>query len=75
MTPINRQTFDALVAWVASHGYPPSIRELADAMGLAHSVAYRRLRLLEDAGLIEWPASSLGSRRSRTMRLVKKEGA
>ncbi len=38
----------------ASHHYAPTMREVADGLGVAVSNAYRRLRGLERRGLVSW---------------------
>lgn len=39
--------------WVVRHGYPPTAREIADAVGLASpSTVNRHLRVLEDQGFL-----------------------
>lgn len=46
-----RRVLDAIRAWMRDHGYPPSVREIGDAVGLTStsSVAYQ-LRVLERKG-------------------------
>jgi repressor LexA len=49
----SRRVLEYLREYVAEHGYPPSIREVGDAVGLtsSSSVAYQ-LRVLEERGYI-----------------------
>lgn len=47
------QVTDLIEEWVETHGYPPTVRELAEAMGVAISTTQHRLRLAEKAGEIE----------------------
>ncbi len=46
-----RRVLEAIRAWMRDHGYPPSVREIGDAVGLTStsSVAYQ-LRVLERKG-------------------------
>lgn len=39
---------------LALHGYPPTIRELAEGTGLQPSVIHRHLERLRAQGLITW---------------------
>lgn len=47
-----RQVLDLLQHLVASQGYPPSIRELADELGISHSAAHGYLQALERKGFV-----------------------
>lgn len=51
LTERQRRVLDAIRAWMRDHGYPPSVREIGDAVGLTStsSVAYQ-LRVLERKG-------------------------
>ncbi len=53
LTPRQRRIMDFIRAWVAEHGYPPSVREIGSAVQLVSpsSVAYQ-LRELEKKGLL-----------------------
>lgn len=46
------QVTDLIIEWVETHGYPPTVRELAEQMGVAISTAQDRLRSAEKAGEI-----------------------
>ncbi|WP_169514636.1 transcriptional repressor LexA [Actinokineospora enzanensis] len=48
-----RQVLEVIRSWVQRHGYPPSVREIGEAVGLTStsSVAYQ-LRALEDKGYL-----------------------
>lgn len=54
--PLTRQqriTYDALVDYVREHGYPPTVRELADILGLASTSSVTgRLHGIRDRGWI-----------------------
>lgn len=54
--PLTRQqriTYDALVDYIRANGYPPTVRELADTLGLSSaSAATARLHALRDRGWI-----------------------
>ena len=70
---MNTETYKAIEAWIAEHGYSPTIKELAKALGLSSSSpAFYRVQKLLDAGLLVWPLAHGGKRRSRTMRLVSR---
>lgn len=48
-----KQVLRALVSWLDEHGYPPSIRELGDAVGLASTRSiFDYLNKLEELGYI-----------------------
>ena len=49
-----RQIFDFIKSFLADNGYPPSVREIAKAVGLASpSTVHAHLKALEDHGLIK----------------------
>jgi repressor LexA len=49
------QVYEVLQCWLASHGYPPTVRELAAACGLrSGSTVHLCLRRLRAAGLVTW---------------------
>ena len=53
LTARQRQIWDFLVEYVDSHGYPPTVREIGDAVGLASpSTVHAHLANLERAGLL-----------------------
>ena len=53
LTPRQRQIWDFLVDYGDRHGYPPTVREIGDAVGLASpSTVHAHLANLERAGLI-----------------------
>src|SRR3954468_18018968 len=53
LTPRQRQILTMIREWVDRHGYPPTMREIAAAVGLASpsSVAHQ-LKVLEEHGLL-----------------------
>jgi repressor LexA len=54
LTPRQRRVLDVIRAWVDTVGYPPSIREIGEAVGLTStsSVAYQ-LRVLQQKGYLK----------------------
>jgi len=61
-----QRILDFIGRTVAERGYPPSVREIADAVGLASpSAVHHHLVALERAGLLE-----RGSRSSRALRVT-----
>src|SRR5947207_4951684 len=53
LTPRQRQIWDCLVDYVDQHGYPPTVREIGEAVGLASpSTVHAHLANLERAGLL-----------------------
>lgn len=68
-TPRQQQALDVIRASVTEKGYPPSVRELADALGLASpSSAAHLIRALAEHGHIEVVPGL-----SRAIRLTDKE--
>ena len=63
-----QKILDCIARTVADRGYPPSVREIADAVGLAStSAVHHHLIALEREGLLE-----RGSRASRALRLTER---
>src|SRR5260221_6962000 len=53
LTPRQRQIWDFLVDYGEQHGYPPTVREIGEAVGLASpSTVHAHLANLERAGLL-----------------------
>ena len=53
LTARQQQIWDFLVEYVDAHGYPPTVREIGDAVGLASpSTVHAHLANLERAGLL-----------------------
>lgn len=60
------EVYECLVEYITIHGYPPSIREIAEAVGLKSKCSVSiYLGKLEMAGLIEMDSST-----ARAIRLV-----
>jgi len=54
LTPRQREIWDYLLAYVDQHGYPPTVREIGQAVGLASpSTVHAHLANLERAGLLK----------------------
>jgi repressor LexA len=54
LTPRQQQIWEFLVQYVDQHGYPPTVREIGDAVGLASpSTVHAHLANLERAGLLK----------------------
>ena len=54
LTGRQQQIWDFLVGYVDQHGYPPTVREIGDAVGLASpSTVHAHLANLERAGLLK----------------------
>jgi repressor LexA len=54
LSPRQRQILDYIVQHIESHGYPPTVREIGEAVNLSSSsTVHAHLRNLEDAGLIK----------------------
>ncbi len=59
------ETFAVLQAFIREHGIPPTVRELAKALGISSTAAHYRLTRLREHGLVEWEEG-----KSRTLRIV-----
>lgn len=71
LTQIQRGTLDFIVVYVREHGYPPTVREIADACGGVQLQAVAdRLSALERKGYI---SRVLG--KPRTIRVLQVEAA
>jgi repressor LexA len=54
LTPRQQQIWEFLVQYVDGHGYPPTVREIGEAVGLASpSTVHAHLANLERAGLLK----------------------
>jgi len=54
LTPRQREIWDYLLSYVERHGYPPTVREIGQAVGLASpSTVHAHLANLERAGLLK----------------------
>ena len=66
-----QRILDCIARTVEERGYPPSVREIADAVGLAStSAVHHHLIALERDGLLE-----RGTHSSRALRLIQRPGA
>lgn len=62
-----RETQDVISAFIARNGYSPSLREIADCLGLcAVSTIHVRLQKMRRLGLIAFEPGS-----SRTLRIIQ----
>ena len=53
LSPKQQQIYDYILSFTASHGYPPSVREIGDYVGLkSPSTVHFHLKGLEEKGLI-----------------------
>lgn len=53
LTPKQQQIYDYILAFTGDHGYPPSVREIAEAVNLkSPSTVHFHLKGLREAGLI-----------------------
>ena len=53
LSPNQQQIYDCIVSFQAGHGYPPSVREIGEAVGLkSPSTVHFHLKGLEEKGLI-----------------------
>ena len=53
LSPKQQQIYDYIIAFQADHGYPPSVREIGEAVGLkSPSTVHFHLKGLEEKGLI-----------------------
>lgn len=53
LTPRQRKVLEVIRDWVERHGYPPSVREIGDAVGLTStSSVHHQLRTLERKGYL-----------------------
>lgn len=55
----------AIAKWVKSRGYPPTVRELADAMEVNVSDVFQKLVRLRRDGVVDWEDG-----KCRTLRIV-----
>ena len=64
------QTDEAIIQCIAAHtkeaGYPPTLKEIGEAVGLVKSGVWYRVRKLSDAGVVERTPG-----RARSLRLSK----
>lgn len=66
LTDRQQAVLDALVQHWAEHGYSPTVRQLADRLGLhSHRTVVRILGILRERGLVEGSARALKVTASR----------
>ena len=66
-----RKILDVIAATIRARGYPPSVREIAKAVGLAStSAVHHHLMALEREGYLERGVSDDGTSQSRAIRLT-----
>jgi repressor LexA len=66
-----RKILNVIAATIRARGYPPSVREIAKAVGLAStSAVHHHLQVLEKDGYLERGVSDEGSPQSRAIRLT-----
>src|SRR6266542_3039377 len=71
LTPRQQQIWDFVVEYVDRHGYPPTVREIGEAVGLASpSTVHAHLANLERAGLLRRDPT-----KPRALELVGREKA
>jgi repressor LexA len=71
LTPRQREIWDYLLAYVERHGYPPTVREIGQAVGLASpSTVHAHLANLERAGLLKRDPT-----KPRALELIARERA
>jgi repressor LexA len=66
-----RKILDVIAATIRARGFPPSVREIAKAVGLAStSAVHHHLQILEKEGYLERGVSDDGTSQSRAIRLT-----
>jgi repressor LexA len=71
LTQRQREVYEFVVSYVDSHGYPPTVREIGEAVGLASpSTVHAHLANLERAGYLRRDPT-----KPRALELVKRERA
>jgi SOS-response transcriptional repressor LexA len=61
------RVYEVLCCWQVAHPYPPTLRELARALGLrSFGSLWEHLDRLRDLGLVTWDAG-----KSRTLRVLE----
>ena len=53
LTPKQQQIYDYILSFTSQHGYPPSVREIGEAVGLrSPSTVHFHLKHMEELGVI-----------------------
>lgn len=53
------ELYDFIATYKASHGYSPSLEDIADAMHISRSSVFHRLEVMEKQGMIVQPRGFL----------------
>ena len=61
-----REVLDHLAGYIALHGYPPTLREQSEALGINISAVHQHWQALGRKGYVIWNAKS-----PRTIRIVE----
>ena len=63
LTQRQREVYEFVVSYVDSHGYPPTVREIGEAVGLASPSTFRSCPRNCAAAMLRMAASGSGDRR------------
>lgn len=66
LTERQHEVLDTIRTYHDRTGYAPSIRELADLLGISGAATYRALVRLRDAGAVDWDEGV-----ARTLRVLE----
>ena len=54
LTPRQKQVYDFVVSWTSEHGFPPTVREICEAVGLSSTATvHSHLKALENKGYLK----------------------
>ena len=54
LTPRQTQVYDFVVSWTSDHGFPPTVREICEAVGLSSTATvHSHLKALENKGYLK----------------------
>lgn len=54
MKPKHQEIYNAVIAYIAAHSYPPTVREICDLVGLkSTSSVYGHLKKMLELGILE----------------------
>lgn len=56
---------ETVAEWIGSHGYPATVREIAEVMGIATNDVFQKLIRLRRDGVVDWQDG-----KCRTLRIV-----
>jgi repressor LexA len=68
LTARQKEVLDFISSFLDDHGYPPTIREIAESFAISVKGAYDHVKALEKKGYIR-----LGENRSRALELLRRE--